>query len=55
MAKNIDPEDESERLLNEIEVQYSSDVCSLEEYRDVLKALHTDIRGRIEQLDEEIG
>lgn len=55
MAKKIDPEDESERLLNEIEAQYPPDVCSLKEYRDVLKDLFNIIRGRIEQLDEEIG
>jgi hypothetical protein len=54
-TKAIEPDDESERLLGEIEEQYPPEKVSLEEYRDVLKALHTDIRERIQQLDEEIG
>ncbi len=51
----IDPDDESERLLSEIEAQYPPDKCSLEEYKEVLEALMGDLKTRVRQLHEEIG
>lgn len=51
----IDVEEESQRLLEEIEQQYSPERCSLATYREVLRSLVQDVRERINQLNDEIG
>jgi len=54
-AKPLDVEEESQRLLEEIEEQYPPDRCSRAAYRAVLQSLDHDLRNRIMQLNSEIG
>jgi len=53
--KALDVDEESQRLLNEIEEQYPPQRCSLATYREVLRSLVMDLRNRIGQLNDEIG
>lgn len=53
-AEKLDPETEAERIREEIEEEFPPERCSLEQYRDVLRATVHALRHRIECLNHEI-
>ncbi len=55
LPKKLHPEDQAEDLLNEIEGRFPPSLCSLVEYRQILRELVDQARDRINLLDDEIG
>lgn len=52
--KEIDTEEEARKWMKKIEASYTSKVCGLRDYRDVLQEITNSLQERINQLDDEL-
>jgi len=50
-----DPDDRAEEMLNLVEAENGTDICSLRQYREMMDSLWRLVRERVSQLDSEIG